>query len=45
VETENLSIGVKELGVGRKERLARAREKEIWAGGGEKDSVSMEADN
>jgi hypothetical protein len=26
VETKNLSIGVKELGVRRKERLARARE-------------------
>jgi hypothetical protein len=28
VETENLSVGVKELGVGRKER-------QIWAGGEE----------
>jgi hypothetical protein len=34
VETENLSIGVKEMGVRRKERPATARGGEIWAGGG-----------
>jgi hypothetical protein len=43
VETENLSIGVKELGVRRKERPTRARKGAIRAGGGEKNSGSMEA--
>ena len=45
METENLSIDVKELGAKRKERPARARGGEIWAGGGERDSDSMDADN
>lgn len=45
VETANLSIGAEELGVGRKERPARARGGEIWAGGREKDSDLVEADN
>ena len=45
METENLSTGVKELGVGRKDKPARARGGEIWAGAGEKDSGSMDADN
>ena len=44
METENLSIDVKELGVKRKERPERARGGEIWAGGGERDSGSMEED-
>jgi hypothetical protein len=39
VETENLSISVKELGVGRKERPAKARGGEIWADGGEGLSI------
>lgn len=44
METENLSDGAKELGVGKKERPARARGGEIWAGG-EKGSGSTEKDN
>lgn len=45
METENLSIAVKELGDRRKERPARARGGEICAGDSDKDSGSMDADN
>ena len=40
-----MSIGFEELGVGRKERPARARGGESWAGGVEKDSSSKDSDN
>jgi hypothetical protein len=40
-EPENPSIGVKELGVWRKERPAKARRGEIGAGGGEGLRVSI----
>jgi len=42
--TETPSIGAKELGVGRKERPARAKGGESWAVG-DLGSSSMEADN
>lgn len=36
MEAENLSGGIEELGAGKKERPAKARGGEIWAGGGER---------
>lgn len=45
IEAENLLAGAKELEIGRKERPARTRGGDNWAGGEEKGSGSTEADN